>query len=175
MRLTPKNHTYLALDVALANLGWAVVSNNLVLHSGVISTPPRSKKTHGYLADHNILRVRHLVTHLNLIVDEHTPCEVIAEFPTGGGISATAVSAMAMATGIVATYFTARGLKIIPVQPNESKRLVNARGKVSKGDIQEYVCQQFPTLTLPKQAWREHIADALAAYLVARNNKWIRQ
>lgn len=96
-----------------------------------------------------------------------------AEFPSGGGMSKNAVAGMAMATGLVAATLGTCGLAVVPVHPNESKRLVKPKGEVSKKELEQFLAKSYDLSGIIKTAKREHVTDAIASFEVARRNEWI--
>jgi Holliday junction resolvasome RuvABC endonuclease subunit len=159
--------TFLALDVALAFTGYAVVTDSMkVITYGVIKTSPKSKTSFKYVQQAQVSRCQSLAESVLSIIRSNPIEVVVAEFPAGGGRSFSAVSAMALATGTVAAAITSVGLPVIVVHPNQSKRLFSAKGAVSKDSLSGIVVPRFKFEVAPVKI-SEHVSDALAAFLVA--------
>ena len=181
----------LALDVAFAHLGWAIIepykNQDVVTHVGCIDnkSDPKKKKTllaSNYTAD----RVAKVYQELSNIYDEYKPHCIVAELPTGGGKSMKAVEGMSLGMGIVVCLVTANAAAAQWTTPNEGKIAMCRSKTASKLDMQSAAMDKFPELRemVPKskdkksqsglEGWFEHSADAVAAYLAARRGSLVR-
>ena len=77
--------------------------------------------------------------------------------------------AMALATVIATAALT--DTRFFLVRPRDIKRLVNAdpRSSVPKGAVIKYVIRRHGDKLLPRNAKREHVADAMACIDVFQN------
>lgn len=156
----------LALDAGIAHCGAVVVklSNDKVVRYQCLRTTPRPKES---LAAGNARRCAELAIQLKTLCQCFRISYICAELPTGGAKSARAMSAMSMATAVIATFAATKGLDLIHITPTEIKRLVG-KGVVSKEQVSKYVEKALDTQFPSKKEVREHITDAAGAYLVSK-------
>lgn len=159
--------TILALDAGIARLGAVVIrtGTSKVLRYTCLRTEPRNKES---LAEGNARRCKELAVQLKRLCDDYCVAFICVELPTGGAKSARAMSAMSMATAVIATFAATRGLPLFPVTPNEIKRLVKSKGAVEKEAVSKFVERAYGMKFPSKKDVREHLTDAAASYLVAR-------
>lgn len=171
----------LALDVGFAATGCAVLDEQeRILDVAVVRTERTAKKRGIYVADDDSERCRILTAGLVALLDKYAPKLVVCELPTGGAQGARANRCMGLATGVATATLELRKIATAWVQPIASKRLVRAKGPVTKEEVEAVVLKRWPGLakhpiyaTMPK-CESEHVADALAAYLVARDTSVVR-
>jgi len=152
----------LCLDVSLRNIGYAVFDfpQERILCVGVMRTQ-RKKGTR--LAD-NFRCLSELLAQLDAVASRFSIAFVLAEFPTGGSMNAHASNTMGLVTGMLFAWLKGRHYHFKAIRPMEIKRLIRPKGAVSKEDVQDFVRRKYGSSVLPKQRWREHIADAIACY-----------
>ncbi len=133
-----------------------------------------TEKQKGVLvAKDNIRCIKELVCRLATIMERYQPVKVIGEFPHGGAQNAKAATAMALATALVVTLAKLRGVPLVTVTPNEIKRQVDPEKgtAVEKKEIIAYAAARFGEHLLPRNANREHVADAMTTIDVYRLRK----
>lgn len=160
-----------AIDAGATNLGLAIYPHSrdacvsLPEHLVCLTAEPRNKAKES-LAASIIRQCAQLSRSLNHYRQKYRPAFVCAEIPSGGAQSASAMRGMACATALLASWCAAHSIDLLPVTPTEIKRLVK-RGSVSKDDVSEMLETTY-AIRLPRtKAIREHVADAVAAYVVA--------
>lgn len=162
-----RNHV-LAIDAGLSHLGAVVFDRKgRVVRYLCVTTEKRQSET---TSAGNLRRCAEITYQLRKLCIDFPPRYITAEIPHGGARSAKAMSFMSMATAIIAVFCASRNIPLLPVTPNEIKRLVNpkSRASVSKDEVGSFVEEALDTEFPSKKAIREHICDAAAAYLVAR-------
>jgi Holliday junction resolvasome RuvABC endonuclease subunit len=93
---------------------------------------------------------------------------IVAELPTGGSKSSRAASMMAMASAVTFCLSISRKVPLVCMRPAQTKALVRAKGEVSKQEVQDLVRAHYPhgaESLWPKNASREHVADAMACWM----------
>ena len=163
MTLQPKT---LCLDVGFANTGWALWNGHRFIDAGCIVTSKSEDKIS--VMQDNMIRCRLLFRRLATIMERSKATRIIAEYPFGGSRNMKAATAMSMASAIVTCLVEHSGVELIPITPNQVKRVVNpkARAAVSKEQVIAYVIRRYGEDLLPPNAVREHIADAMACMAV---------
>jgi len=119
-----------------------------------------------YVAENNVRALNHLISRLRTIIGERNPREIVAEMPVGSSRNASAASKMALAFGAVVALCVACDVPLRMVSPFEVKRMVDpdaGRKSVPKEKVIEYISRKYGTKLLPKNAKREHVADAMTA------------
>lgn len=160
----------LCLDVAFCNTGYALFSldSEQFVTSGVIRP---LKQDIGYVMLEDAVRAQELADGLRLLIKKYQPIKCLAELPSAASKSSRAGRMMGIATGVVITTMRLMQIELFPIYPHEVKRVVSAKGAVSKEQVQEVIQEQFGNI-LPKLAKdREHVADAMACLLAYRKRK----
>lgn len=162
--------TVLCLDVAFANTGAAVfcLRQERFIHAEVITTSPSKLGKSMYAVDDYHRRSTELFSRLDTIMVRHGCRKIVAEMPTGGSKSSRAASMMAMASAIVFCLSISRKVPLVCMRPSQTKALVRPKGEVSKEEVQALVGAAFPhgaESLWPKNASREHVADAMACWM----------
>jgi len=181
----------LALDVAYAHLGWALIepyrNKAIVTAVGCIhnSSDPKKKKV-TLASNYTVDRIAKVYRELKDVYVVRRPNCVIAEIPTGGAKSNTAAAGMAMGQAIVTCLITEFDVSTQWTTPTEGKIALCGSKTASKIQMQHTALQKFPELremvkksTNPKslsglEGWFEHSADAVAAFLAARSGSLVR-
>ena len=167
----------LALDLGFAALGWVSldVETGTAREANVIRTVKSNKKRGVRVADDDCRRCVEQARALDALLVHHRPACVVAEVPTGGSLSARATRAMALGTGIAVAVLAVRGVPCVYVQPRDGKLAATGNAGASKEDVEAAVMHRVPgvsaLLNAAKRADREHIADAIAAWLAARGDQ----
>lgn len=163
----------LALDIAFANLGWAVVWDGVVVDAGVIRTEKdRRKSTRA--ADDKAARAAQLASDLVRIIKEHKPDGIVAELPHGS-INASAANLLGYASGVVVGVATAFNLPCEWISEGDSKKAAIGKRTGTKEEMMKWAVGAFDVHLVPQSKSRfEHIADALAAYNGLRNGVLVR-
>lgn len=155
----------LGLDVALRNTG-VFVWNRLhrrVAHVEVISTVAEEES---YVIDGHVANVRLLTERLDRVISFYRPDYVFAELPHGGAKSSRAAVMMSLAVGAVAATCRLRNLRMAKIGPNQTKRLIRAKGAVDKDEVRQFLIDkhgyEFASSIRPESA-QEHVYDAAGA------------
>jgi len=161
----------LTLDVSLAATGWAVVSLHgstpeTIQDCGCIRTKPdHRERVKG--AD-TVHRVRSIARQLRDIIGQYQPIAIVAELPYGSQHAASAV-AQGICYGIIGALAETHGIPLVMVTPQQSKQQVAGCRNASKSAIQECVFRWWPEAS--RGDGDEHVADALAALVAARDSE----
>ena len=167
----------LALDLGFAALGWVAIDavTGAATAAGVVRTVKSAKKRGVRVADDDCRRCAEQAQVLSRLITEHAPACVVAEVPTGGSKSARATRAMALGTGIACGVLAIRGVPCVYTTPRDGKLAATGNAGASKEDVEAGVMHRVPgaraLLDAAKRADREHIADAIAAWLAARGDQ----
>ena len=155
------------VDAGFARCGVCIINLKTwrIVRIKTIQTDPRPKETQalGFAR-----RTRETAFQLDKLADEYAVKFVAAELPTGGAQSARAMAMMSMATATLAVFCAMRNLELLPVTPTEIKRLVKPKGSVEKKEVEFFVESRFGKFLPEAKQFREHVADAAGAALVAR-------
>lgn len=173
------------LDVGFKSTGWAQLEltpdgGEDFLAAGVILRPDLTRKKQLRKADQLVEQSQHLYRELINIC--RPASGIIAEMPSAGARSATALRAMGMALALAAAAVEELQIPAEWVQPQDSKLALTGRKDASKELMQCTVLELYPGIEshiprrggkVVKDKW-EHIADAVAAYHTARNGNMVR-
>lgn len=178
--------TILALDVAFANIGWAIIEpytdGARIIAVGSIKNPsdPDTKKRNIRKADSMTERTQKIYRELKEVAEEYKPSGVIAEKPGGNAKSTTSAKAMAVANAVVDIFVFEKMLPAEWTTEAEGKIAMCRNRSASKKEMQQTCLKKFPELKamVPKskdkksisgyEGWFEHAADAIAGYLAAQ-------
>lgn len=156
----------LALDVAYNHMGWAQMCSDDLLAYGAIE--PKKPNSGSAMLDYCIMD-EHICNGLDRLM--LPVMYVVAEMPACGAKSARAIAAMARASGIVSALCSATGTKLIAVTAQQAyKHTVGEKfgGEEKKQKTMEYICNLYPQIVDLPLCRKEHVCDAIAAYLAAR-------
>lgn len=174
--------TILALDVAFANIGWAIIEpytdGARVIAMGAIKNPsdPSMKKRNIRKADSTTERTQKIYRELKEVAEEYKPSGVIAEKPGGNAKSTTAAKAMAVANAVCDIFVFEQGLPAEWTTEADGKMAMCRKRSASKKEMQMACLKKFPETVpmVPKskskksitglESWFEHASDAIAAY-----------
>ena len=136
-----------------------------------VKTEKASKKLKIYAAEDDVSQCQKLYQGVIKFINDVDPSAIVAELPTAGAQGARANRGMGIATGVIGAVAAATGLPFIWVTPTASKVELCGKKSVSKDEMMDTVRLTWPKVAWPKVKNRfEHIADAAAALLVARNS-----
>jgi len=182
----------LALDVAFANIGWAVIEpytdGQVFVSIGTIQNKATTKKRKKHLraSDDKIDRIQKVSRELYQVIADNDVSAVVAEIPGGGGQGANSLVGMALGTAIVALAVDGLQLPAEWTTEDEGKLAMCGDRKASKIEMQHTCLKKFPELLtmVPRsksvkslsgyEGWFEHAADAIAAYLAAQHGTLVR-
>lgn len=178
----------LALDVAFAHLGWAIMEPHedgwRCLDGYVIETKKSDKKKKIRVADDDVRRCTEHFATLSAIITRCGIQGIVAEMPPGGSKSATSAKAMGMAKAVVACAAEAHGLPTEWITPDEGKKAATGKKNASKAQVQRAMIKEYPDCTKSFKLKRgskteyenrfEHTADALAAFKAAEKGTMVR-
>ncbi|MBI4396862.1 MAG: hypothetical protein HY548_07190, partial [Elusimicrobia bacterium] len=109
------------------------------------------------------------------VVDRNGIRRVVVELPNGGALSARAIRAMALSTGMIIAVIELLGLAYEFYTPSETRLAATGRIKnVSKEEVIEAICGRYPDITSGPKCEMEHICDALATFEAAKNGNLVR-
>ena len=169
-----KAASILAVDAGFVACGWAVLCAGRIVATGCIRTERSEHKKALRVADDDAERCALIARSLARIVREHQVSGIVAELPGAGAKGARAISCMARAGAILATVAELLSLPTEWVTPSDVKKITGSRA-ASKLDVETVVLARWPRASLPKvKAEREHVADALGAYLAAEHGQLVR-
>jgi hypothetical protein len=161
----------LCLDVALKNTGWAVLTNKGKLRDcGIIENPPHGKKSKVSVANYSVNCAQKIAHELMKILTRWDIEDVIAELPTGGAKSSSAMRGMALAIGSVAASLFLLDIEPIYTTPRAGKIAACNDPHASKDDVINAMQELYQDdlirigIALTDKNIYEHVADALAAY-----------
>lgn len=164
----------LAVDVGFVATGWAVLAAGRIISVGCIRTDGSDRKRGVRASDSDAERTACIARQLDRVIRGFQIRGVIAELPTAGAKGARAIACMARASAIVATVVELHGLPAEFVTPMDVKK-VTGTATASKDEVEAAVIRRWPAASLPKlKCEREHVADALGAYLAAENGTLVR-
>jgi Holliday junction resolvasome RuvABC endonuclease subunit len=167
--------TVMALDVAFANMGVAIMTPKkdkwVALHTETISTKPDKRKAEVRSANESIRRSQEIYRRLTELKEQFKPVGITAEIPTGGSKSSRAARAMGMSVALVAAF--ALDMPAEWSTPEEGKRAMCNTANASKAAMKAAASELYPESTRGyhkkrgKDEWDdkyEHVADALASF-----------
>lgn len=166
----------LAVDVGFTATGWVLLRGGRPVYCGVIRTQKSPVKRGVRVADDDAERCAFLARELRGLIARHQPRAIVAELPTGGSLSARAVRAMALASGVVVAVVELAGVPVEWTTPDAGRKATTGRRSATKDDVRAGACRALPELEaiLPQTAIWEHVTDAAAAYLAARTGALVR-
>jgi Holliday junction resolvasome RuvABC endonuclease subunit len=179
----------LALDVSYTNIGWSLIepykNKDLIVEVGAIKNPSDPKKKKELLtSNYDIQRIAKVYTELKELYDAHKPNCIVAEIPSSGGRSQISAIGMARGTTLVACFVTEFSVPSQWTTPDDGKLAMCGTKGASKLQMQAEAISKFPELRrmVPVskrsksgyESWFEHSADAIAAFLAARNGSLVR-
>lgn len=168
----------IAIDAGFTSCGWAVLEPGPVrpIALGCIRTEKSNRKGAVRVADDDIRRCQEVARVLSRTIRTHRVGGVIAELPSAGAKGARAITCMARAGAIVAVVAELWRLPTEWVTPGEIKLLTGSKA-ASKDEVEAVVLKRWPAMSakLPRaKCEREHVADALAAFLAAEHGSLVR-
>lgn len=168
----------LAIDAGFTAMGWALVVGREVVKVGCIRTRPPSgtRKREVRVASQDVERTQFLARKLRTVINENAVAGMVVELPGGGAKGARANACMARAGAVVATLAELMGLPTEWVAPLDAKSATGV-AKAQKEDVARMVLGRWPDvagLLPPSLGEREHILDALGAYIAAEGGLLVR-
>lgn len=187
----------LALDVAFASMGWAIMEPDgddwVCVDGYVIETKKSAKKRGIRVADDDARRSTELFATLSAICGKCGIKGIIAEMPPGGSQNATASKCLGMAKAIVACLAEVHSLPTEWITPDEGKIASTGKKGASKVQVQRGVLKVYPncakSFKLKQETKKaklkrgsevlyenrfEHTADAVAAFMAAKKGSLVR-
>lgn len=162
--------TTIAIDIGFRFTGIVIYCEDReeIIHTACIRNPPLKRKSK---AQQHWDECQYLSHELESLFYSFPDSEIIVESPSGGGKSSIAVKSMASSVAVLASVCHAYDLDVILVTPMQLKKLVRAKGPVSKEEIMSLVEDKLTCIGFKypvKYAWcKDHTADAGAVLLVA--------
>jgi Holliday junction resolvasome RuvABC endonuclease subunit len=173
---SPTRPIILAVDAGFAATGWAIVSGGQFVVGDVIVTKAEGKKKAVRKADDDIERCQEIVRVLETMCRAYKVEALVVEIPTGGAQSARAMRGMGLVTGVLAALTELLGLPVEWVSPGQVKALAGSR-LATKQQVEAVVVKRWPNALAFCEALRgrrEHLADALGAYMAAEHGQMLR-
>lgn len=159
--------TVLCLDAGFRNLGIAIwdCTAKRFTYSIALSFP-KSDDRYVLLESSRVVRLQ--TKRLATIIDRWQPRLVVAELPFGGARNSRAATCMALACATIVSTCALVDVPLHAIRPQEIKKLVSGSGRraVSKQEVIQYVIRRFGERVIPDSTKAEHIADAMAAFAV---------
>jgi len=163
----------LALDIAFANTGWAVMRGGKIVACGTIHTE-KAKQKSVRVSDDRAARAAALADGLKEVIETHKPSGLVGELPSGSQ-SATPANLLGWASGVVVGVATAYGIPCEWISESDSKKAALGKRSAAKWEMMEWARSKWPDVVFPKSAAKfEHIADSLAAYNGLKNGVLVR-
>jgi len=162
----------ICIDIGYRFTGVVVYSDTKkrIIHTDCIRIKPLTRLSK---AQQHFDECQNLAWELEKLFHDHPDCSVIVESPSGGGKSSIAVKSMASAISVLASVCSLLDIKTTLVTPLQIKRLVKAKGAVSKEEVQGLVEHSLSPIGFKypnTYNWcKEHVADAGAVLIVASN------
>jgi len=152
----------LGIDPGLAACGWAIVSGERLLASGVVRTRP----TDGSETDRQAMICAAVMQALRECPEAVTLAGVETQHAQGGDLKtqrarAAAAMAVAFVRGGLTGELRARGVPVVEVSPQEGKRALTGRGDATKEQMVAMAEARFGARLA------EHAADACGVALAA--------
>lgn len=175
--------TIVCVDPAFAATGVVVMSYDgaawTLVDAGLIETEKSDKKRGVRVADDTVERSRLIFRSLSQVVEQHKASALACELPSGGGKSASAVKAMALATGIIACLAERYSLPSEWLSPSEVKEALAGCKNAGKPAMMATALKLHPQLSNWCRKGRplnkfEHVADAVGVFEAARNGQVVR-
>lgn len=156
----------MGFDSGFRNAGAIIFSSSGVpLHSSLFQTK-QEKRTKNKVWEQNYsFCLSHFAWLKGLITDWHVGT-VAVELQTGSSQSQKALRAMSLSFASTVTALTALGVRIIPVEPLQIKRLTSTTQDKSQIITWAEADPQLKSLLTGVKGKDEHLADAAAAAVV---------
>lgn len=165
----------LAVDAGVANIGYAVMENELQedwrpLEIGLIRTEADPRKKRIRAADDDMQRVAAATRELSQVIGNFNIKRMCAELPPGGAKSAAALKFLCYAGAILAATAEHFNLFVEYYSPGEVRKCITGKWTASKEPQTEAMIKMYPQLMelFTTKQEREHPADALAVFETAR-------
>ena len=168
----------LAVDPGFAATGLALMEkaddgNWVPLELKCVRTEKNLAKHAVRVADDDAARIQFAAKEISDMILHNSVKRMVVELPDGGGQSARAVRAMALATGMIVTLAEAHNVAVEYYRPADTRaaagvpKSVQGRDKV-KEIVMAEMAKRYPSLAdFGTKAEREHIADALSCFEAA--------
>lgn len=158
----------LALDPSFTATGWALIRDDMILACRCIRTTPNHRRRGIRVADDDAERTQYLARELHRLIGANGVKGIIAELPSAGAKGARAIACMARAAAIVQSVAAVLQVPSEWVTPAEVKKAAGGAKNASKEDVERGILARWPDAPLPDlKCEREHVCDALGAYLAA--------
>lgn len=162
--------TILALDIAFANVGYAVrqLNSDALIAAGCVHPAPAPPKTHRhqYVADVNFQQCVSWAREVSELVWQWKPIAIVAELPSGGAQSAKTMKLLGQAAAMMAAiHHRYPDALFIPVTPGEVKQAARVGKRKGKQPVIEAALALHPELKDMgiKSKDLEHACDATMA------------
>lgn len=171
------DNTLVGVDLSFRNTGLVLAKPEHsdrgydVVDCKNVRTEKASKKKALYVAQDDVLQAQLLYDGIRDFIEAHKPTAVVVELPTAGAKGARSNRCMGMATGVIAGIAKETDLPFIWILPEDSKVALAGKKNASKKEMIKAAKELWPKFGWPgSETNDEHIADACAALLVARNS-----
>ena len=162
----------LANDPSMTAWGWVVIDwQGQVKDSGCIKTKPEAKKKRIRKGDDNVRRTGEIVYKLKTIIEKYDVNYLLTELPHGSQ-SYNGATMIGRTEGIMESISQLLEIGIEWYSENDAKKFLFGKKAVSKQETIDKVRKIMGNdmlLWTKTQYINEAIADALAIYLVAKN------
>lgn len=180
----------LTIDAGLAHTGVAMFGYSegkwQVVESRLLTTEKMANKRAVRVADDTADRIQLVFRELRDMVERHSNdgkvIGLAAELPSGGGKSASAIKAMAIATAIPSCLAEAIRLPSEWVTPTEVKKAMTGSATASKDDMMSMALKKYGNAPFQHFIKKdgtplnkfEHVADAVGVFEAIRNGNLAR-
>lgn len=173
--------TLLAVDVGFASSGLAAFGfqdgqPRLLEIRSIRPLPPNpDQKRRVYQSHLDAERVQAMARGILDFAGMHAVTHLAVELPVGGGKSAMAVKAMALASGMIAALAETRRWPAEWCTPFESRRAATGKANATKDEVVAAMAKLYPKVAeVRTKDDREACADALATFEAVKNGQMVR-
>ncbi len=158
----------LALDIAFANLGWAIMEDGKPVAWGTIVSKP-TKVKNVRVSDDFAFRCGEISSELKEVIEKYKPQGIIGELPHGSQ-NAKAAKSGGAAVGLVTAVACCFNLPCEWISEGDSKKAALGKRSATKEEAMEWARGAFLDISFPTVKCRfEHVADAIMAYNGLKN------
>jgi Holliday junction resolvasome RuvABC endonuclease subunit len=163
----------LALDLAFANTGWAILEKGKLIKFGTIKTE-KTKVKNTLVSDDRATRATHLAQELVHLIQGNDIKAIVGELPSGSQ-NATAANLLGWAGGVAVAVATCHKLPCEWISQGDSKKITLGVRSATKEAMMEWATGAYPDTVFPSAKCNfEHVADSLSAYNGLRSGILVR-
>ena len=173
------NDKILAVDIGFAATGMALFqvtkAGEILVTVQCVREDEDKSKTHTYAAEVDVERTSRSVRKILDFIKLHDVKRIVCELPSAGAQGARANRCMGIATGMIAAVVQSCELAVEWYTPTEVKNAAVGKPSASKDEMMDAMEKVYPDLAkIKKKADKEHICDAAACYVAAKNGNMVK-